>query len=200
MSDRRLVTVFLIGCGVVCLIFLLKGFSVEDNWFFDGRPSQNIGGGVTVSLWVDAREESLGILGVSFYSKSHGPYSLRFAFYTNAATVDLTSVTVDRATLRYSDGTTNEVVAPGQKRSWGFSAHRYSNWTSNGIVYHDLCRAGGTLTNCVAKNEAFVVECRGRVERASGEDMPFNVQWSFRPRRVSGVFSGWHFERPFHPP
>ena len=153
-----------------------------------------------MSLWVDPNKKSLGFLGVALYSKSHGPYSLRFGFYTNAVSADLTSVTLENATLRYSDGTSRELIASSEKKIWTFSAHRYSNWTSNQIVYHNLWRAGGSLTNCTFRIEPFVVECRGTVNRSSGDTTPFNVQWTFEPRRVAGVFSGWHFERPFDPP
>ena len=184
----------------LCVIVLVNGFSVENHCYLDGAAAKNIDAGVSMSLWADACKRSVGILGVSIYSMSRGPYSLRFGFYTNTASADLTSVTLENVALQYSDGTSIEVVTSSRKRTWGFSAHRYSNWTSNRIVYHDLWQAGGTLTNCVHRNEAFVVECQGELRRSAGETIPFNVQWAFRPRRVSGVFSGWHFERPFEPP
>ncbi len=191
MRSKRITVAVAVGvCLVLCLRIFFARYAIVNVWTFHGPVSKDAGAGTRATVMVHTKTKVPKLLAstIRMPVRSTLPHDLVLWFDTGTATATLRTAVLDRVAIRYQNGPSVEVVNPERKVFWPFEMDPgWPNWDGRGIVYHESLAAGGTFTNCVDRNTACTIDCRGFLVDDKGNASPFLLRWCLQPRNVWGI-------------
>ncbi len=200
MKGRTKLFLIASACGAGMLGALSTGFALANGWTFSGAAQADTDIPCRVSAWIDTKPKSIAPLGLQIYTTSQSPYNIAMAFTILQPTSSICKIFITNASITYDTGDTKPILNADWQACYPFNRIKYSNWSSNGIVYFQKWQARAVFTNCVDRNEPLTLSCQGWLLDKTANEMPFQVRWKFHPHKTATIVRGWHFQRPFDPP